>query len=191
MRRNVSQNEYRDPWEQGTYQTGATTPPKQHSGITALLLVAVILLAGLASMLGFLNIRLFNTLSQQKSEEVPLKLEDAAEAPQIQRDIAAVSGGVPGIGITGDALTPVYQQHFDLPEGLFITEVAEGSDAAEKGLQEGDVLMFLSGTAITDQKCLEELLVDKTIGQNVRAVVYRHSTGEKLTLDLTVEEMAE
>ena len=35
-----------DPWNQGTYRTGSTRPPKSHGGLLALLLVLVILLSG-------------------------------------------------------------------------------------------------------------------------------------------------
>ena len=52
-----------DPWDQGEYRTGATKPPKKHTGLIAVLLVAVILLCGVVSILGVMNIRLFQQLN--------------------------------------------------------------------------------------------------------------------------------
>ena len=59
-----NQNPYNfDPWDQGEYRTGVTKPPKKHTGLIAVLLVAVILLCGVVSILGVMNIRLFQQLS--------------------------------------------------------------------------------------------------------------------------------
>ena len=51
-----------DPWDQGVYRTGATKPPKKHTGLIAVLLVTIILLCGAVSILGVMNIRLFQQL---------------------------------------------------------------------------------------------------------------------------------
>ena len=70
----------RDPWETGVYETGRTRPPKSHGGIIALLLVIVILLGGLVSVLGVMNIRLFaqlNTLTHP--QEDPLSFINQAQ----------------------------------------------------------------------------------------------------------------
>ena len=50
------------PWDDGEYNTGRTKPPKSHRGVVALLLIAVILLIGLSTMLGFSSLRLFHWL---------------------------------------------------------------------------------------------------------------------------------
>ena len=73
-------NEYMDPWDQGTYQTGSTNPPKSRSGLIAVLLIAVIFLAGITSILGILNIRLFSALNAQSDGNVPLSVHDDIDA---------------------------------------------------------------------------------------------------------------
>ena len=40
-----------DPWDDGVFGTGKTEPPKNHSGIIALLLILVIFLSGIVSVL--------------------------------------------------------------------------------------------------------------------------------------------
>ena len=47
-----------DPWNQDTYRTGSTRPPKSRGGLIALLLVLVILLYGITTILSVVNIRL-------------------------------------------------------------------------------------------------------------------------------------
>ena len=58
-----------DPWDDGVFGTGKTEPPKNHSGIIALLLILVIFLSGIVSVLSFLNIQLFQQLNAQKKEK--------------------------------------------------------------------------------------------------------------------------
>lgn len=51
-----------DRQENGSYRTGRTNPPKNRRGIFAALMVIVIFLGGIISVLGFLNIKLFQRL---------------------------------------------------------------------------------------------------------------------------------
>ena len=51
------------PSGENSYRTGSTKPPKRRSGIIAFLLILTIVLAGAVSLLGMLNIRLFQTLA--------------------------------------------------------------------------------------------------------------------------------
>ena len=61
-------NKHNDPWDEGVYGTGRTEPPKNHSGIIALLLILVIFLSGIVSLLSFMNIKLFHQLSEQNKQ---------------------------------------------------------------------------------------------------------------------------
>ena len=63
-----------DPWDDAVYGTGNTRPPKNHTGLIAALLVAVIFLSGISSALGLMNIRLFQELKQQTEEEKQLPM---------------------------------------------------------------------------------------------------------------------
>ena len=92
------------------------------------------------------------------------------------------------IGIVCDPVTGVYQQHFQLPEGLFITYVEENSTAHRQGLQEGDVLISLDDTAMTKEHSLTDFLEHRSLGEQCKALVYRRDTDENFTVTLTIEE---
>ena len=69
-----------ETWDDGAYGTGRTCPPKTHRGLVALLLVLVIFLAGIISVLGLLNVKLFQQLStQEPPDEEPLSIAFMAE----------------------------------------------------------------------------------------------------------------
>ena len=75
----------KDPWDEGVYGTGNTSPPKSHSGIIALLLILVIFLSGIVSLLSFMNIKLFHELSQHKQQEQadsPMSFSDLDVRPR-------------------------------------------------------------------------------------------------------------
>ena len=50
-----------DPWEQDSYETGSTRPPKSRGGTVAVLLMAVILLLGVLTTMSILNVGILNT----------------------------------------------------------------------------------------------------------------------------------
>ena len=79
--RNTKQNN--DAWDDSVYGTGNTSPPKSHSGLIALLLILVIFLSGIVSVLSFMNIKLFQQLSQQQKEEphAPMAFADLESFP--------------------------------------------------------------------------------------------------------------
>lgn len=182
-----------DQFEDNTYRTGSTTPPKAYSGLVAILLVLVIILAGLVSILSVLNIRLFSAFYEtQQPKEIPLSLE-VGDYPNdglltIEEEPVSASGNK-SIGILGDPVTAVYQQHFKLPEGLFITYVEENSTAHRQGLREGDVLMSLNNTSIKDEDSLMKFMEQKNLGDECKALVYRRDTDQQFTVTLTIEQM--
>ena len=58
-----------DPWEESSWQTGSTNPPKNRGGLVAVLLVLVIFLSGIVTVLGVLNVKLFRQLRQQEKQD--------------------------------------------------------------------------------------------------------------------------
>ena len=186
-------NDQFEPCESNTYRTGSTTPPKAHSGLVAILLVLVVFLAGLVSILSLLNIRLFSAFYEtQQQENIPLSLEigeqqDNNLLPGETEPVAASDNK--SIGIVGDTVTPVYQKHFQLPKGLFITHVVEHSTADQQGIQEGDVLVSIGNTSLTDESSLKNFLEEHSLGEECTALIYRRDTDQWLYITLKIEQI--
>ena len=65
----MSQHDFEnESWQDNYYGTGATNPPKSQNKWLMVLLVAVILLGGLAGVLGIMNVQLFRQVSQYEQE---------------------------------------------------------------------------------------------------------------------------
>ena len=56
--------EQNEPWQEHSYSTGSTNPPKDNSKLLTVLLIAVILLGGIASVLGIMNVQLFRQVNR-------------------------------------------------------------------------------------------------------------------------------
>ena len=100
MKNENPSNPYNDPWDQGTYQTGSTNPPKSRSGLVAGLLMIVIFLAGITSILGILNIRLFSALNSQTDSTVSLSLQAGNNATNPTDNEVSSAPNVPKQDVT-------------------------------------------------------------------------------------------
>ena len=93
--------------------------------------------------------------------------------------------GRPTLGLTGEQITRFDQYYFHIPQGLYLTEVSDDSDAFLQGITPGDILIRLDGEIITDQIQLDTLVNSRNIGDTFTAVIYRNGQEETLTLTIT------
>lgn len=70
------------PWDDSVYGTGRTEPPKSHGGTVALLLILIIFLCGIITVLGVLNVRLFQKLNTRRESEQSISFATGAELPR-------------------------------------------------------------------------------------------------------------
>ena len=96
--------------------------------------------------------------------------------------------GRPTLGLQGDSISRFDQYYFHIPEGLYLTEVSDDSDAHLQGITPGDILVSLEDQIITSQTQLDTFVNSHAIGDVLTAVVYRD--GKEETITLTVTEFA-
>ena len=94
--------------------------------------------------------------------------------------------GRPTLGLSFRETSATERQFYRLPVGLLVTEVAAGSDAAQKGLNPGDILAQLDGTAISNQDSLDAVLYSHKVADILEAVIYR--SGRYYSVQLVLEE---
>lgn len=93
--------------------------------------------------------------------------------------------GRPTLGIEGESLSPFYQHYYGLPAGLYITQVDPGSDAEQKGVEGGDLLLSVNGTSVTNMDNLKSAIMEHEVGQQAEVIIYRAGKQYRLTLTLT------
>lgn len=143
-------NEYLDPWDQGTYQTGSTNPPKSHSGLIAVLLIAVIFLAGIASILGILNVRLFSALKSQDDGTIPLSVYEDTDAETPTG--SAVNGPAPNVPTDDITIqivqTPEISENIPQTGGLSLQKIYTSNIASVVSITCSGAAGSSSGTGV-------------------------------------------
>ena len=94
--------------------------------------------------------------------------------------------GRPTLGISGEGLSSFYQHYYRMPAGLYITQVSQSSEAYEKGVEEGDLLLSINDTPVTSMDDLKSTIFSCEVGQTVQVSIYRG--GQQYLLELTLEE---
>lgn len=94
--------------------------------------------------------------------------------------------GRPTLGISGEGLSSFYQHYYRMPAGLYITQVSQSSEAYEKGVEEGDLLLSINDTPVTSMDDLKSTIFSCEVGQTVQVTIYRG--GQQYLLELTLVE---
>lgn len=96
----------------------------------------------------------------------------------------------PYIGISGGSITPQLAAQEDIPAGVFgvwVSSAPAGGPGADAGLEEGDIITAINGTAARSFDDLVSYLLNNTeVGETITLTILR--AGEQLDLDLTVQE---
>ena len=94
------------------------------------------------------------------------------------------------LGISAKTITSQYAQLLNMPEGVYISSVEQGSAAEECGLQSGDIICSLDGEDIADMETFHDKIVACNPGDKVSIVYYRNNNGnyEKQTATATLKE---
>ena len=160
----MSQQDFEnESWQDNYYGTGATNPPKSQNKWLMVLLVAVILLGGLAGVLGIMNVQLFRQVSQYEQE--------SARQPHFHpgdRETEEPEGSLPET-VSEPALelesTPVAPEHTTQAGGLSLQQiytdtidsVASVSCTAKSGKTTGTgVIMDKKGHIVTNAHVVEK-----------------------------------
>ena len=87
------------------------------------------------------------------------------------------------LGISGTVIPDVYLRYYKLPKGIYVSQVASGSEAQEKGLVAGDIITAVNGNPIQADLPLDLWIGDLKAGDLVELTLYRG--GSELTMQLT------
>ena len=90
--------------------------------------------------------------------------------------------GRPSIGITVGAIPQEAVENYELPEGLYISAVAENSDAAAQGIREGDILLAIDGQSVSTTEEVAAIRDTKGVGDSMRFTIWRQ--GETFEVDV-------
>lgn len=97
--------------------------------------------------------------------------------------------GKPQLGISCRDVTAEISQMYDMPQGVYVVEVTEGSAAEKAGLKKGDIITAVDGVEVETST---ELTAEKNLhvaGDEIELTYMRN--GEEMTTTLTLDEKTE
>ena len=93
------------------------------------------------------------------------------------------------LGITGQEISPATSRRNDLPQGIYIWSIKDGTDIATKDAREGDVITHIDGQPVPSFDRVNALLITKRPGERVTLTIYRPAEiegQEGITFELSV-----
>lgn len=92
------------------------------------------------------------------------------------------------VGIEGQGVSGEMSSLYGIPEGIYLTEVQDGSPAADAGLQKGDIITKFDGSSVTSKQDLKTQLAYYAAGEEVPVTIQRQNGSEyeeqKVTITL-------
>lgn len=146
------------------------------------------LLNGYGQVIGINSAKMSSTYGSASVEGLgfAIPITDAKEIIEDLINNGYVTGR-PQFGITGVTVTESDAERLNMPQGVYVYSVTEGSAAYEAGLRQGDVITAVEGTEITDMDTLNEVKNQHNAGDTIKITIFR--AGETLDVDLTLQEV--
>ena len=96
--------------------------------------------------------------------------------------------GRPMIGITGSDINSQYASIYNIPVGIYVSEVDKTSSAYKAGLREGDIITQFNGEAVSTMSQLDSKKEEYKAGDKVTLTFYRMSNGKTSTISIVLQE---
>ena len=90
------------------------------------------------------------------------------------------------LGINGIDVDESVSQNYNMPTGICVVKVYEGSAAAEAGIQKGDIITKFDGHDVDSMEEVQELLQYHAAGTKVTVTICRADNGQYVEQDLEV-----
>lgn len=92
----------------------------------------------------------------------------------------------PYIGIYGSSVDSTTAKRYNLPEGIYVESVEEGSSAEKAGLQQADIITAIEGQEVKSVNELNKVKYTYNIGDTITLKVYR--SGEYIDIQILLSE---
>lgn len=95
----------------------------------------------------------------------------------------------PYMGISASAVDSNTARRYNLPEGIYVETVEEGSSAEKAGLQVSDIITKIEGQEVKSVSELNKIKYTYNIGDTVKLTVYR--SGQEIEVPVVLSEQPE
>ncbi len=125
-------------------------------------------------VIGINSIKYSDTAVEGMGYAIPINTASPIIEKLIYRE-KAVEGKAAYLGISGVDVSASVAQTYNMPEGVYIYKVVEGSAAAVAGLAQGDIITAFDGTKVGGNTELEEQIQYYEAGDTVEVTIQRRA----------------
>lgn len=90
------------------------------------------------------------------------------------------------LGISGTDVTETISQNYNMPEGIYVSEVSDDSGAKVAGLVKGDIIIKLNGSKVKTISALKERVNAYRVGTKITLTIKRSEDGVYKEKELNV-----
>jgi len=94
--------------------------------------------------------------------------------------------GKPNVGVLMEEVNDDAVRRYGIPDGAYVAAVLEGSCGEKAGIQAGDIITAVDGTAVTSREEVRNAVKAHKAGESAAFSLYRD--GETLTVTVTLDE---
>lgn len=138
-------------------------------------------------VIGITNMKMSNAYSDVTIEGIGFAIPTDTVKTVTDQLIANGSYSRPGLGITVGAIPDLISRHYDLPGGLYINAISEGSSAAEQGVQVGDILTHVNGVPVSVTDDVLNIRDTCAVGDEMTLTIFRD--GETFDVVIVLREL--
>ena len=136
-------------------------------------------------VIGINSVKYSDTSVEGMGYAIPISTASPIIDKLIQRETVAEDEQA-YLGVSGVAVDSTAASTYNMPQGLYLTQVASGSAAAKAGLQEGDIITAFDGQIITSMEELQSEIQYFAAGDEVEIVYERLDDGVYAETTVTV-----
>ena len=134
-------------------------------------------------VIGVTNMKMMSSYSSIEGIGFAIPSSTIAEVADSLMQYGEVRGRT-AIGITVGAIPENVTSHYDLPTGLYVSAVEEKSDAAAKGIQQGDIITAVNGNPASATSDILTVKNTLSVGDTITFTIWRD--GETFDVDVTL-----
>lgn len=143
------------------------------------------LLNAKGEVIGINSVKYSETSVEGMGYAIPSKMAIPIIRQLITREVVTGSD-VAYLGISGVDVDQSVAGTYNMPQGVYVAQVVEGSGAANAGLMQGDIITGFDGRNIKSMDEMQELMKYLSAGSEVEVTIQRAQNGEYIEQTLNI-----
>lgn len=128
-------------------------------------------------VIGINSVKYSDTQVEGMGYAIPISAAEPIIDDLITKEVVDESNSA-YLGVSGQDVTSDLSDSFGMPEGLYITMVAENSAAEQAGIRKGDVLTTFAGRKVSSMEGLSDIMQYYAAGEEVEITLQTNENGE-------------